>query len=121
MRITAQLVDASTGYHLWAERYDRELQDIFALQDEMTQQIVSNFKCEGRQAEQQRVRRPPTDNLTAYDCLLRGHGDHCRLTHGANDQARQMFEKAIELDPQYAEAYVSLGWNVLYGVVLAME
>jgi TolB-like protein/Flp pilus assembly protein TadD len=111
VRVTAQLVDATTGYQLWAERYDRELQDIFVLQDEIVQQIVSNLIAEGRHAEQKRVRRIPTENFTAYDCLLRGIEERFRLTHEAMIQARQMFEKAIALDPQYAQAYVCLGWT----------
>ena len=72
VRITAQLVDATTGEHLWAEHYDRELKDIFALQDEITQQIVTALKVSSTRQEQERVRRIPTDNLDAYDALLRG-------------------------------------------------
>jgi adenylate cyclase len=109
VRITAQLVDAPTGHHLWAERYDRELHDIFALQDEITQEIVSNLGVEVRQAELERVRRTPTANLTAYDYFLRGWEYQWRLTREMNLQAQQMWEKAIELDPQYAEAYAWLG------------
>jgi len=66
------LIDATTDHHLWAERYDRPLTDIFALQDEITQQIVANLWVEVGQAELERVRRIPTENLTAYDYVLRG-------------------------------------------------
>jgi adenylate cyclase len=105
------LVDALTGHHLWSERYDRELKDIFVLQDDIIQQIVVNLGAEVRQAEQARVRHTPTDNLTAYDYLLRGMEFSRRLTKETNRQARQTYEKAIELDPRYAAAYAALGWT----------
>src|SRR5262245_28741483 len=72
VRINAQLVDATTGGHLWAERYDRELQDIFALQDEVTQKIVAALQVKLTKAEQEHLGRAPTDNLEAYDYSLRG-------------------------------------------------
>jgi adenylate cyclase len=109
VRINTQLVEASTGHHLWSERYDRELKDIFALQDEIIQQIVANLNVELWQAELERVRRTPTNNLTAYDYLLRGAELSQRMTKETTGQARQMFEKAIELDPTYALAYTALG------------
>ena len=117
VRITAQLIDATTGAHQWAERYDRPLKDIFALQDEIVQKIVANLRVEVWEAEFARVRRIPTDNLTAYDSWLRGMEAFNRTTKEANAQARQMFERAIALDSQYAEAYAYLAgtyyieWN----------
>lgn len=72
VRITAQLIDATTGYHLWAERYDRNLEDIFALQDEVTQKIVAALKVQLTEGEQQRFGRPLTDDIKAYDYYLRG-------------------------------------------------
>jgi adenylate cyclase len=113
VRITAQLVDAPTGHHLWAERYDRELTDIFALQDDITQQIVTALRVEVIEAERERVRRIPTDNLTAYDAVLRRLEYYWHLTQEANIQARQLWERAVELDLQYAEAYAWLGWSYL--------
>ncbi|MBI3798575.1 MAG: tetratricopeptide repeat protein, partial [Deltaproteobacteria bacterium] len=109
VRITAQLVDASTGYHLWSERYDRDLKDIFALQDEIRQKIVTALKVNLTKEEQARLKRAPTGNLEAYDYYLRGVAYYWRFTQETNVQARQMFEKAIELDPQYAAAYAFLG------------
>lgn len=109
VRITAQLIDATWDYHLWAERYDRELQDIFELQDEVTQKIVAALAVKLTVAEQQRLRRPPTENLDAYDCYLRGLEYYFRRTQDANLQARQLFEQAIQLDPQFATAYAYLG------------
>ena len=99
VRISAQLVDATTGHHLWAERYDRELQDIFVLQDEITQQIVGALEVKLTAGEQERVWRRYTDNVEAYDYFLRGAEYLNRFTHETNVQARQMFEKALELDP----------------------
>ena len=109
VRIAAQLIDATTGYHLWSERYDRPLQDIFALQDEVVKKIVTTLKLQLTLWEQGFLVRKRTDNLEAYDYYLRGYESLWRFTKEANAQARQMFEKAIELDPQYAEAYAGLG------------
>jgi adenylate cyclase len=112
VRVTAQLIDGTTGGHVWSERYDRSLTDIFAVQDEVTQHIVSALRVEILEAEQARVRRIPTENLTAYDLSLRGRESWLRAWHEtkkeANVQARQLYEKAIELDPQYAQAYAGL-------------
>jgi len=108
VRIAAQLVDATTGHHVWAERYDRAFTDIFALQDEITQHLVSTLGTEVWEAELVRVQRIPTENLTAYDYVLRGYEHSLHFTKEANAQARQMFEKAIALDPIYAEAYAAL-------------
>jgi adenylate cyclase len=113
VRINAQLVDATTGGHLWAERYDRELQNIFALQDEVTQKIVFALKIQLTPEEQARFRQAPTNNLEAYDYFLRGQAYTWRFTREANIQARQMFEKALELDPQYAGAYAVLCFTYL--------
>jgi adenylate cyclase len=108
VRVTAQLIDATTGYHLWSERYDRPLTDIFTLQDEIVQKIVLALRVTLTPEEQERFRRFPTNDLEAYDYFLRGAGQLKRSTKEANGQARQWFEKAIELDPQYAGAYAAL-------------
>ncbi len=109
LRITAQLVDATTSYHLWAEHYDRALQDIFALQDDIRQKIVTALRVKLLPEEQERLKYFPTTNLEAYDYGLRGEAYYYCFTKEANAQARQMLEKAIELDPQYAAAYAALG------------
>ncbi len=111
VRITAQLVDTTTGGHLWAERYDRDLRDIFALQDEVTQKIVTALVVKLTEDEQERLVRKGTDNLEAYDYALRGMDYFFRFTKEANGQARQMFGKAIDLDPKYALAHTWLGWT----------
>ncbi len=109
VRITAQLVDASTGGHLWAERYDRNVGDIFALQDEVTQKIVAALAVKLTRDEQERLERRYTSNLEAYDCLLQGLGYFYLFTKDGNDRARSMFDKAIDLDPEFALAYGRLG------------
>jgi adenylate cyclase len=109
VRITAQLVDATTGNQLWAERYDRPLKDIFALQDEIRQKIVTTLKLQLTLWEQGFLTHKSTDSPEAYDAFLRGIAHYWRFTREANVQARQMWERAIELDPQYAEAYAYLG------------
>jgi adenylate cyclase len=109
VRITAQLIDATTGYHLWSDRYDRPLQDILRLQDEIVQQIVTTLKLQLTLEEQGWVVRKHTDNLEAYDAFLRGVEYYRRYTREANAQARQMYEKTVALDPQYAQAYAWLG------------
>ncbi len=109
VRIVVQLVDTATDAHLWSERFDRPLTDIFALQDEIVQQIVTTLKLQLTLEEQGYSARKHTDNLEAYDAFLRGHEYYWRYTQETNAQARQMFEKAITLDSQYAEAYLWLG------------
>ncbi len=109
VRITAQLVDATTGYHLWAERYDRDLKDIFDLQDEVTQKIVTSLKVKLTEGEQECVWCRYTDNVEAYDYFLRGEAYFWRTTQEANAQARDMFEKAVEMDPKYGAAHAFLG------------
>src|SRR5712692_5372427 len=109
VRITTQLIEATTGYHLWSEQYDRPLQDLFALQDEIVQKIVTTLKLQLTLQEQGVIVRKHTDNLEAYDAFLRGVEYFWRTTKEGNAQARQMYEKALALDPRYAEAYAALG------------
>ncbi len=108
VRISAQLIDTTTGYHLWADRYDRELQDIFAVQDEVTRKIVTALQVKLTEGEQKRPRRQPTNNLDAYEYFLRGLEYYWRRTREANAQARQMFERALALDPNFATAHAWL-------------
>ncbi len=111
VRITAQLIDATTSGHVWAERYDRDLQDIFDLQDEVTQKIVTALAVRLTEDEQERLVRRGTENLEAFDYYLRGLEYQNQFVKEANAQARRMFERAIELDPRFANAYAHLGWN----------
>jgi len=118
LRINVQLIEATTGYHLWSEQYDRPLQDIFVLQDEIVQKIVTTLRLQLSLREQGFRVRKTTDNLKAYDTYLRGLEYFLRNTKEANVQARQLFEQAITLDPAYAEAYTGLGWTYGLGWLL---
>jgi len=109
VRITAQLVDVATSGHLWADRYDRKLEDIFALQDEVTQKIVSVLAVKLTEDERECLANRYTDNLEAYDYYLRGLEYLYQFTKEANSQAQGMFEKAFELDPEFASVYAFLG------------
>ncbi len=108
VRINAQLVDASTGGHLWAERYDRDYREIFALQDEITGNIVSALALELTAGEGERVSRRDTDNVLAYDAFLQGWDHYLRFTREDHAKALPYFEKAVELDPNYGRAYAAL-------------
>ncbi len=105
VRITIQLIDAGDGSHLWAERFDRDLEDVFAVQDEITQMIVAALPRRLESAHLERAKRKLTGNMAAYDYLLRGKEHHYRGTKEDNAEARRMENKAIELDPGYAQAY----------------
>ena len=111
VRITAQLIDALTGNHLWAERYDRKMTDLFALQDEITEHIVTALQIKLTEGEQMRVRRKHTRNLEAWNLLSRGVEHFYSSTKTDNASAREWFEKAIEVDRGYALAYALLAWT----------
>jgi adenylate cyclase len=113
VRISAQLIDATTGGHVWAERYNRELTDIFALQDDVTQQIVTALQVKLTAGEQERRSRAPTANMAAYDYYWRGVEYYYRRTQEANAQARELFTRAIDLDGRFAAAYALLGRTYL--------
>jgi adenylate cyclase len=105
VRITVQLIDAETDRHVWAERYDRELADLFAIQDEVTAAIVATLPGRVEAAAHDRVTRKPTDNMAAYECVLAGKVLHHRSTREDNAAALAMLERAIALDPKYAHAH----------------
>jgi TolB-like protein/Tfp pilus assembly protein PilF len=111
VRITAQLIDGATGGHLWAERYDREWTDIFAVQDELTQQIVSALRIKLTTDEGCRVHHRGTDDIEAYDFFLRGRDLLQRRTFGGIVQSRPLLEKSIDLDPAFAAAYAGLAFG----------
>jgi adenylate cyclase len=110
VRITAQLVDATTGDHIWAEHYDRALRDIFALQDEIVRRIVTTLNLQLTLEQQGVVVKKRTDNLEAYDDFLRAQEYTLSTTKDGDEKARQALEKAIVLDPKYSDAYAELGW-----------
>jgi tetratricopeptide (TPR) repeat protein len=103
--VTAQLIDASTRAHLWAERFDRELEDIFALQDEITEAIVGALEPELGAAERERARRKPPNSLDAWSCHQRGLWHAYRYQQVDASEALRLFERAIELDRGFGRAY----------------
>jgi TolB-like protein/class 3 adenylate cyclase len=105
VRITGQLIDTSTGAHLWAERFDGGLEDIFDLQDQVTASVVGAIAPRLEQAEIERAERKPTESLDAYDYFLRGMAATHQWTKEASGEALSLFYKAIELDPGFASAY----------------
>ena len=114
LRINAQLIDPMSGEHLWAERYDGDMEDIFALQDRITESIVTTLALTLTRVEQDRAMRKEASNLQAYEYVLRGNAFHHRLTKEDNVQAKEMFARAIELDPEYAPAYAGLAWILVH-------
>jgi adenylate cyclase len=105
VRITAQLVDATTGAHVWADRFEGPLDDIFELQDRVTASVAGVIEPALRKAEIERVRRKPTGNLDAYDFYLRAVAQAYSVTREANHEALRLLRRAIEIDPQYAAPY----------------
>jgi len=110
VRITGQLADASTGGHIWADRFDGALGDIFDLQDQVTTSVIGALVPKLEQAEIERVKRKPTQSLDAYDHYLRGLAVVYRWTKDANNEALRFFYRAIELDPDFALAYGFAAW-----------
>jgi len=108
IRITGQLIDAASGAHLWADRYDGALEDVFELQDQVAASVVGAIGPSLTQAEIERAKRKPTSSLDAYDYYLRAQAAHWQYTKEAMDQAVGLYEQAIALDPQFALAYALL-------------
>jgi adenylate cyclase len=108
VRINAQLIDATTGHHLWAERYDGNMRDVFALQDKITQKIVSALAVKLTGSEKELVAQKGTRNVAAYDAFLRGYVHYLRFTPEDSAKAVASFKKAIELDANYGRAYAAL-------------
>jgi len=105
VRITAQLNDVVTGGHMWAERYDRSLADVFAVQDEITEAIVAAIEPQLYAAENFRAQRKPPDSMDAWDLLMRALSHYWRVTKQDNVVAQALLEKAISIDPNYGPAY----------------
>jgi adenylate cyclase len=117
IRINAQLIDAMTGVHLWAERYDGTMNKVFALQDQITQKIVSTLQVQLTGGEKEQVGLRATDNIEAYNALLEGLGHFYRYTPDGTAKAAALFKKSIELDPNYGRAYAALA-HVYYQATL---
>jgi TolB-like protein len=110
VRITGQLIDATTGTHLWAERFEGALDDIFDLQDRIAESVVGAIAPQLERAEIERAKRKPTESLDAYDYYLRGTAKLHSGTRDAIEAALQLFYKATELDPEFASAYGMAAW-----------
>jgi adenylate cyclase len=108
IRITAQLIDANTGYHMWAQYYDRDLQDVFAVQEEIARRITRAMAVQLTKEEEKNMGRPYTSSEVAWEYFMRGAELARRFTPKDNVNARELFEKAIDLDPQFARAYANL-------------
>jgi adenylate cyclase len=111
VRITGQLIDALTGHHMWAERYDRDLRDIFALHDEITMRILTALQVKLTEGEDARLRARGTDSLEAWGNFVRGVSFFLHFAPEGNSKARELFEEAIRLDPEYATAWTWLSWT----------
>ncbi|MBB4372597.1 TolB-like protein/cytochrome c-type biogenesis protein CcmH/NrfG [Bradyrhizobium sp. cir1] len=118
VRITAQLNDATSGSHLWAERYDRELVDVFTVQDEITNAIVAAIEPQIHAAENFRSHRKPPASLDAWDLLMRALSHYWRVTRQDHEAAKALLERAIAIDPNYGQALSVLAVNDMFGVHL---
>jgi len=117
VRITAQLIDASTGNHVWAQRYDRQLEDIFAVQDEITATVAATIEPELGTIEQQRVQHKAPQSLDAWDCYHLGLSHLYRFNKAGNATAQDLLRKAIALDPGFGAAYARLAYCIIVEMV----
>jgi adenylate cyclase len=117
VRVGVQLTEATTGRLVWSQTYDAEIDDIFTVQDTIARRVVGAAAVELTRLEQERVLAKPTSNLAAYEFVLRGRGAMSHDTRDSNDQASEFFQRAIELDPNYADAYAALGGSYYEAVV----
>jgi adenylate cyclase len=113
VRITAQLIDAETGNHLWAERYDRDMADIFVVQDEITEAVAIAIEPAVAQMEQWRAMRKPPDSLSSWEACQRGAWHSGRIGKAENEAAKTFFQRAIDLDPGFATPYAGLAFAIL--------
>ena len=118
VRVTAQLIDATTGHHRWAERYDRNLEDIFAVQDEITREVVIALDVKLRGGDQAIAWSSGTRNLEAWENVRRGMEVLNSVTPESPQEAEKLFKRALQLDSQYSMAWVGLGWACHHGVEL---
>ena len=108
LRVTAQLINVTDGYHLWSERYDRQLEDIFEIQDEIAENIVHALRVVLGEDEKRAIEKAPTENVQAYEYYLRGRQIQHQLRRSALQYARRMFDRAIEIDPNFAHAHAGI-------------
>ncbi|MCZ6611358.1 MAG: hypothetical protein O6941_01885, partial [Planctomycetota bacterium] len=113
LRVTVQLIDAVKGYHLWSEQYDRGVEDLFAVQDDITREVVVALHVKFTEGEEARVRHRLTNNLQAWENAVRAYALFERFTKEDNARARALFEQAVELDPNYGWALAKIGFTHL--------
>ena len=118
VRVTVKLLDAASGFTLWTERYDREIEDILAIQDEIVGKIVSTLPGRLEDAGREIARGKQTSNITAYDLVLLGNENWRQLTVRSMEEARGYFRKAVGLDPAYARAHANIAWTVVCAAFL---
>jgi adenylate cyclase len=118
VRVTAQLIEATTGGHVWAERYDRDLADIFAVQDEITNSVSAAIQPALERSERERVVRKPADSLDAWESYHRGMWHFSKVEPTENERARSFFQRSIELDRQFARAVAALALTYLSEITL---
>jgi adenylate cyclase len=111
LRVNAQLIEAATARHVWAERYDRKLDDVFDIQDDIAQHVVTELDVNLLQGEQARTWRKTTRNRAAYELYLKGREHHAKFTREDMAKAQSLFHEALRLDPNFAMALVFLGWT----------
>ena len=121
IRISAQLIEVVSGKHIWAERYDRELSEVFAIQDEVTTKIVGALEINLTDQENLSLKRSYTISVEAYDELLKGRREFSRVIRAGNTASRTFFEKAIQLDPAFADAYAFLAWTYVRGYFFSWD
>lgn len=121
VRITAQLNDVATGKQLWAERYDRQLSDVFAIQDEITEAVVAAIEPQVYAAESFRAQRKAPESLDAWDLVMRALSHYWRVTREDNLLARQLLERAIAIDPNYAQALAVFAVSYTFGAHMGWE
>jgi TolB-like protein/Tfp pilus assembly protein PilF len=121
VRITVQLIDVATGSHVWAERYDRELADVFAVQDEITEAIVATIEPQLYAAENFRARRKAPENLDAWELVMRALSHFWRMTREDNTAAQKLLEQAVAIDPNYAQALAVLAVSRTFGARMGWE
>jgi TolB-like protein len=117
VRVNVGLTEAATWHHVWSEAYDAELKDIFTVQDDIARRVVGAAAVRLTRFEQERVLAKPTDNLTAYEFVLRGREFLWHASRDKNDEAAALFQRAVDLDPNYAAAYAALGGSHFQTVV----
>ena len=117
VRVTAQLFEAETGAHVWSDRFERDLSDIFALQDEITERIVAAVEPNVQAVEIRRARAKPTESLTAYDLYLRALPAYHGQTKETYERAQALLREALEADPEYAEALGTLTDSIAVGTL----